>query len=310
VRTLVTGAAGFIGSNLVAGLLTEGYDVVGVDDLSAGSKANLASDADFEFVNGDVRDPDVVTRAARGCDAILHQAAIRSVPASVKDPRGTTETNVGGTLSVLMAAHEVGARVVSASSSSVYGDQSVYPVAEDVELLPRSPYAASKRAAEIYCASWWRGNGVPTISLRYFNVYGPRQDPASRYAAVIPLFILACMDGTSPTIHGDGEQSRDFTFIDDVVQGNMLAMKAPEEAFGRAFNIGGGAEPTTVNGLLEMIGELTGSTPVPEHTPDRDGDIRRSQADISNAREVLGYRPTTSMKVGLERTVDWFKDRR
>ena len=308
MKALVTGAAGFIGSSLCATLAKEGHDVAGFDDLSSGSRENLSGTPDVELIEGDLRDSEQVTHAARGCEVIIHQGALRSVPVSVKDPRSTTDINVGGTLSVLMAAREVGARVVSASSSSVYGDQTTYPVREDVALLPQSPYAASKLAGEIYCQAWWRGFGVPTISLRYFNVYGPRQDPDSEYSAVIPRFIMACMKGTAPVIYGDGEQSRDFTYIEDVVRANILAAGASEDSFGLAFNVGGGATPTSVNRLLSMIAEITGKEPEPSYEPARGGDIRQSQADVSRAGALLGYEPAVPIEEGLRRTVEWFVD--
>lgn len=307
MRFVVTGAAGFIGSHLCEALVSEGHHVVGLDDLSQGSLDNLRGAPEVEFIEGDIRDRGTVGSAARGVEVILHQAAIRSVPMSLEAPELTTQVNVVGTMNVLLAAQEVGARVVSASSSSVYGDQDRLPVDESMTLLPRSPYAASKVAGEIYCEAWWRGLGAPTISLRYFNAFGPRQSPYSQYAAVIPLFTRACLEGERPEIHGDGGQSRDFTFVEDVVRGNLLAARADERAFGRAFNIGGGATPTSVNRVLEIIADLTGTDPDPVHTDLRPGDIRRSAADISRAREILGYRPSVSIEEGLRRTVEWFK---
>ena len=243
MRYLVTGAAGFIGSAICRRLVPEGHDVVGLDDLSVGSAEQLADVPEVRLELADVRDGDAVARAAKGCDAILHQAAMKSVPRSIEEPERYTDVNVLGTLNVLLAARERPATVVFASSSSVYGDQDRFPQTEEMVPRPRSPYAATKLAGEAYCRTWWESYGVPTIALRYFNVYGPGQDPASEYAAVVTRFTSACLTGARPTIYGDGEQSRDFAFIDDVVEANVLAARAPEEAFGRAFNIGGGSEP-------------------------------------------------------------------
>lgn len=307
MRALVTGAAGFIGSHLCDRLVAEEHEVVGLDDLSAGSVDNLAESPSVDLVEGDLRDLDGVRRAARGCDVIFHQGALRSVSRSVEDPERTTEVNVGGTLNVLLAARAEGARVVFASSSSVYGDQRELPLHEGLTPQPRSPYAASKLAGEVYCSTWSRIFEVPTVSLRYFNVYGPRQDPHSEYATVVPLFILACLGGDSPTIHGDGEQARDFTYIDDVIEANLLAARAPEAAVGRAINVGGGARPTTVNGLLRLIAEITGTDPDPHHVEPRAGDVRITDADISLAADVLLVRPSTTLERGLRRTVDWFR---
>ena len=198
--------------------------------------------------------------------------------------------------------------MISASSSSVYGDQEFLTLDEQLDLRPRSPYAASKLAGEVFCQAWWRTFGVPTISLRYFNVYGPRQDPASEYAAVVPRFALACLTGSQPVIYGDGEQSRDFTFIGDVVKANLLAAQAPQSAYGRSYNIGGGQEPTTINGLLAEIARLTEADPKPLWAPPREGDILRTRADISLAGAELGYRPQTAIKEGLRVTVAWLQE--
>jgi len=309
VRYLVTGAAGFIGSRLSRRLVAEGHQVVGLDDLSEGRLENLADVPEIRFEQADLRDADAVLAAARGCQVIFHQGAMKSVPRSIEEPARFTDVNVLGTLNVLLAARDASGSVVSASSSSVYGDQDRFPLTEDMEPRPRSPYAASKLAGEGYCRAWWASFGVPTVSLRYFNVYGPGQDPASEYAAVVTRFAVACLTGGQPVIYGDGEQARDFTFIDDVVEANLLAARAPEEARGRAFNIGGGAAPTSVNGLLRLIADPCGVEVEPVHEAERQGDIRRSEADVGLARTLLGFEPTVGIADGLRRTVDWFRGR-
>jgi nucleoside-diphosphate-sugar epimerase len=307
MRWLVTGAAGFIGSHLCRRLVAEGHDVVALDDLSEGRAENLAGTA-VRLEVADVRDVDAVLAAARGCSCILHHAAMKSVERSVREPQAFDDVNVRGTVNVLEAAREVGARVVFASSSSIYGDQERFPVTEDMEPRPRSPYAATKLAGEAYCRAWWEGMRVPTISLRYFNVYGPGQDPASEYAAVIPRFIVACLIGARPTIYGDGEQSRDFTYIDDVVEANVRAAMAPERAFGRVFNIAGGREPTSIVRLLALIAAQSGRDVDPINAPAREGDIRRSEADVSAARAVIGHEPRFDIEEGLRRTVVSFSE--
>jgi UDP-N-acetylglucosamine/UDP-N-acetyl-alpha-D-glucosaminouronate 4-epimerase len=304
MRALVTGAAGFIGSHLAGRLLAEGHTVVGLDDLSEGTTTNLDRTPGVRFVHADLRDVAAVRSAATGCDVIFHQGAKRSVPRSILEPELFTDVNVRGTLHVLLAARDVGARVVSASSSSVYGDQQRFPLVESMPPLPRSPYAASKLAGEAYCRAFTCSMDVPTISLRYFNVYGPGQDPASEYAAVVPRFSLACLTGSRPVVHGDGTQARDFTYIDDVIDANLLAARADDDAQGRTFNIGGGAEPTTVNDVLRLIADLTGMSPDPIHEAPWDGDVRRTEADLSLARELLGYAPAVGMSQGLARTVE------
>jgi UDP-glucose 4-epimerase len=307
---LVTGAAGFIGSHLCRRLVADGDDVVGLDDLSAGHLANLADVPEVRFVEADLRDEAAVADAARGCDAILHHAARKSVPRSVREPDAFVDVNVRGTLNVLQAARERLATVVFASSSSVYGDQDVFPLREDAEPRPRSPYAATKLAGEGLVRSWWHSYGVPTVVLRYFNVYGPWQDPASEYAAVIPRFATACLTGAAPVVHGDGEQSRDFTYVDDVVDANLLAAREGERAFGRVLNAGAGGAPTTINRLLGLVAARVGSAPAPVHEPAREGDIRRSEADVTLARALLGYAPKVPIEEGVRRTVEWFAARR
>jgi nucleoside-diphosphate-sugar epimerase len=287
-------------------LVSDGYEVVGFDDLSAGSLENLLDAPEVDLIVGDLRDEAAVAHAARGCEVIYHLGAVRSVPRSIVEPGLTTDVNVRGTLNVLTSAHEVGARVVFASSSSVYGDQDVYPLHEGLTPGPRSPYAASKLAGEAYCMAWWQSLGVPTVALRYFNVYGPHQDPASQYAVVVPLFVAACLSGTRPIIHGTGEQARDFTYVDDAVDATVRAAHAGHDAWGHAFNVGGGQTPTSIKVLLAKIAALTSAEPIPEYQPSREGDVRLTHADLSRSREVLGYEPKVEIDEGLARVVRWF----
>ncbi|MEX0983548.1 MAG: SDR family NAD(P)-dependent oxidoreductase [Actinomycetota bacterium] len=306
-RALVTGAAGFIGSHLCWRLVADGTEVVGLDDLSDGTLENLARVPEVAFVQADLRDQDAVRDAAKGCGVIYHQAAKRSVPRSMLEPGMTTDVNVRGTMHVLAAARDEGAVVVAASSSSVYGDQDVFPLHESMTPRPVSPYAASKLAVEVYCAAMRHAYGVRSAALRYFNVYGPGQDPASEYAAVVPRFVLACLSGTRPVIHGDGEQARDFTYIDDVVESNLRAARTPSACEGTAYNVGGGGAPTSVNRLLAIIADLCGVDPDPIHEPTRAGDVRLTQADISLAERAFGYRPQVAIEEGLARTVASFR---
>ncbi len=306
-RVLVTGVAGFIGSHLAHRLVADGVEVVGLDDLSDGSLENLRGAPEVRLVEADLCDEDAVAGAARGCTAIYHQGAKRSVPRSMEHPGITTDVNVRGTLNVLLAARDAGAVVVAASSSSVYGDQTEFPLRESMTPAPRSPYAASKLALEVYCAGIGLSYGVPTVALRYFNVYGPGQDPESEYAAVVPRFAVACLTGARPEVHGDGEQSRDFTYIDDVVEANLRSARAPTDAHGRAFNIGGGGEPTSVNQLLALVARAAGADPDPVYTGTRAGDVRMTQADISSAEQLLRFVPTVPIDEGVRRTVEWFR---
>ena len=304
---LITGGAGFIGSNLAAELLARGERVRVLDNFSTGQRANLAPLMDqLEIVEGDVRSYHLVREAVEGVDFVLHQAALPSVPRSVRDPITTNEVNVVGTLNLLQAAREAGVqRLVYASSSSIYGTSPELPKRESMPPNPLSPYAISKLAGEQYCRVFWQLYGFETVCLRYFNVFGPRQDPTSQYSAVIPKFITALFDGRELTIHGDGRQSRDFTYIANVVQANLLACTAPE-APGGVFNVACGQRYTLLE-LVASLSEITGRTAQVSHTPPRPGDVPHSLADISLARTTLGYDPTVDLRAGLERTVAWFE---
>jgi UDP-glucose 4-epimerase len=307
MRVLVTGAAGFIGSHLCVCLVREGHEVVALDDLSDSSIRRIKQARGIRFIRADLRDQEAVARAGSGCEIVFHQGAKRAVPRSIEEPALFTDVNVRGTLNVLLSAQEEGARVVFASSSSVYGDQDRFPLVESMLPRPKSPYAATKLAGEAYCHAFWTSLKVPTVSLRYFNVFGPGQDPGTQYAAVIPRFIMACLNHERPVVQGDGKQSRDFTYIDDAIQANLRAAAAPEEALGRVYNVGGGANPTSINELLQIVAELTGTQPDPVNEPDRPGDVRKTEADISLARRHLGYEPRVSLREGLERTVEHFR---
>jgi len=305
MRALVTGGAGFIGSNLADRLLADGFEVRVLDNLSTGFADNVPADA--ELVEGDIRDEAAVRAAVAGVDVVFHQAAHRAVLQSVQNPLSTDLANTHGTLLVLKAAQDAGVRrVVAASSSSVYGGADQLPTPESAPLVPRSPYAVSKLAGEHYCRVWAELFGLETVALRYFNVYGPRQRPDSAYAAVIPLFTRALRTGARPTVHGDGGQSRSFAFIDDVVAANLAAASAPAAACsGRAYNIGGNRRSTLLE-LLDELGAIVGIDVDPEHTAPRAGDIRHSFADIGAAARDLGWEPKVGLSEGLRRTVDWF----
>jgi UDP-glucose 4-epimerase len=304
---LVTGGAGFIGSHIAEALVRRGERVRIFDNLSSGRRANLAAIAgDVELLEGDLRDPAAVRRAAEGAEVIIHQGALPSVQRSIEDPRTTNAVNVDGTLSVLSAAQAAGARrVVVASSSSVYGDTPTLPKVETMPLDPRSPYAVSKAATEQYALAWAASFGLPAIALRYFNVYGPRQDPNSDYAAVIPRFATRMLRGEAPLIFGDGLQSRDFTYVADVVQANLLAADAPADLSG-AFNIAVGDRHTLLD-LVGALNELIGVRLTPEHAPARAGEVRHSQAGVEKARAQLGFQPRHSLRDGLEHTVAFYR---
>jgi UDP-N-acetylglucosamine 4-epimerase len=298
---LVTGGAGFIGSHLVDALVATGVPVRVLDDLSSGRRENLESTAGrVEFLEGDIRDLPTVRRAYTGVDMVFHLAAVGSVPRSIKDPAHTLAVNVGGTANVLTGARDAGTRrVVYASSSSVYGDSETLPKREGEEGRPLSPYALSKRMNEELADVFGRCYGMELIGLRYFNVFGPRQDPEGPYAAVVPRFFKACLRGESPVIYGDGEQSRDFTFVADAVQANLLAASAPASACGRVYNVAGG-RGVTVNDLARTVLEVVGTGSAPRHEAPRPGDIRHSLADLTRARTALGYHPAIDIHGGLE----------
>jgi nucleoside-diphosphate-sugar epimerase len=306
---LVTGGAGFIGSNLVGRLIEQGQTVRILDNFSTGKRENLEEYAQsVAVVEGDVREYATVRRASDGVDVILHQAALPSVPRSIKDPLSSDAVNVVGTLNVLQAARDAGVkRVVFASSSSVYGDTPELPKHERMTPNPLSPYAVSKLAAEQYCRVFARVYGIETVSLRYFNVFGPRQDPDSEYAAVIPKFIRAMLRDKQPTIFGDGEQSRDFTFVENVIDGNLLAAKAACEP-GIVMNCACHGR-LTLNQLVRAINEILGLEIQPLYAPARPGDVKHSFASIDLAHRSIGYSPSVEFKEGLRRTIEWYRAR-
>ncbi len=303
MKTLVTGGGGFIGSNVVRALLERGDEVRVLDNFSTGSRRNLDG-LDVEVVEGELRSYERVHNAVRGMDVVFHLGALGSVPRSVQDPLTSSAVNVEGTLNVQLAARDEGVRrVVFASSSSIYGNQSELPLRESMAPDPISPYGVAKLAAERYCVSFSRVyDSFETVVLRYFNVFGPRQDPTSQYAAVVPLFITAIAAGEPVTIFDDGEQSRDFTYVDNVVAANLLAADA-DGANGRIFNISGGT-PTSVNELADTIGRLLGKPVERRYLPARPGDLRNSWADVSEARSLLGFEPEVELEEGLNRTAD------
>ena len=309
---VVTGGAGFIGSHLVQRLLAEETDTAlrVFDNFESGRRANLAfatgAGDRLQIVEGDVRDLGALERVSKGASVIFHQAAMRSVPRSVADPLAANDNNVNGTLHVLEAARRAGVRrVVYASSSSVYGDNPELPKREDQRPSPISPYAVSKAAGEQYAEVWTRLYGVETVGLRYFNVFGPRQDPASEYAAVIPRFILWALRGTPLEVHGDGNQSRDFTYIDNVVDANLLAAEAPQ-ASGEVFNVGCGRRVSLLD-IVSRLERLVGRSLERRHTPSRAGDVPHTLADIDKAKRLMGYTAAVDFDEGLRRTVDYFR---
>lgn len=305
---LVTGGAGFIGSNIVRELLDRGEQVKVLDSFATGRRENLVGiEADIELFDADIRDLEAIRPAFAGVDYVLHQAALPSVPRSVKDPISSIEVNVNGTLHVLLCARDAGVkRVVLASSSSVYGANTQLPKIETMRLLPISPYAASKFADEGLAASFTSVFDLETVCLRYFNVFGPRQDPASQYAAVIPLFITKMLRGERPEIFGDGEQSRDFTYVANVIDANLKAAVA-EGGAGEAFNVACG-DRATLNELVNHLNEFLGLNIKPVYAETRAGDVKHSQADITAAKTILGYDPQVDFREGLRRVVDWYKE--
>ncbi len=301
---LITGGAGFIGSNLAERLESEGAAVRVLDDFSTGRRENLVGLDSVEVTEGSVVDLETCRAACEGVDIVFHQAALPSVSRSVTDPLGSHAAGATGTLNVLCAAREAGAaRVIYASSSSAYGNSPTLPKHEAMPTSPRSPYAVSKLAGEMYARAFSGVYGFPTVSLRYFNIFGPKQDPSSRYSAVIPVFIQAALEGRSPSIEGDGHQTRDFTYIDNAVSANLLAATAPpENVAGRAFNVGAGSR-TSVLTLWSMVKDLTGATVDAVHVDPRPGDVQDSLAAIEAAMEAFGYEPLVSLSEGLSRTI-------
>lgn len=304
---LVTGGAGFIGSHIVRRLLADGRTVRVLDDFSTGKRENLSEvESRIELVNGDICDIPTVERCMDGVEVVFHLAARASVPRSVEHPRPAHEINVTGTLNLLIAARDAGThRFVYSASSSAYGDTPTLPKEVGMRPRPLSPYAVSKLAAEHYCTCWSHVYGLETISLRYFNVFGPRQDPNSAYAAVIPAFVSRMLRGQRPIIYGDGEQSRDFCFIENVVSANMLAASA-KQVCGEVVNVACG-ERTTLNAIVSDINRLLGTRLEPEYKDPRPGDVMHSLADVSETKRVIGYEPLVMFPEGLKRSIDWYK---
>ncbi|HKT83504.1 MAG TPA: SDR family oxidoreductase [Solirubrobacterales bacterium] len=304
MKALVTGGAGFIGSHIATRLIGEGHEVRVLDNFSTGNRSNLADfSGDFDLIEGDMQSYERAHNAVQGCEVVFHQAALPSVPRSIQDPLTSNAANVIGTLNILLASRDSGVRrVVFASSSSIYGADLTLPKQEERAPAPISPYAVAKLASEGYCRSFSEVYGLETVALRYFNVFGPRQDPLSQYAAVIPRFITALLEGQAPLVFGDGEQSRDFTYIDNVVDANLRAAEA-EGVTGQTFNIACG-ERISLNRLLDEIRAVVGSDVEATYQEPRQGDVMHSLADISRAREQLGYEPLVGFNDGLMRTVE------
>ncbi|HET9309322.1 MAG TPA: SDR family oxidoreductase [Candidatus Sulfotelmatobacter sp.] len=306
---LITGIGGFIGSSLAHTLLARGEQVRGVDNFSTGKRENIADILDrIDFQEADILNLDAMHKACVGVDFVLHQAAIPSVPKSVLDPLGSNRANVDGTVNLLVAARDAKVkRVVYAASSSAYGDTPTLPKHEGMKPDPISPYAVAKLASEHYMVSFYRCYQLETVCLRYFNIFGPRQDPSSPYSGVLAKFITLMLRGEQPTIHGDGEQSRDFTYIDNAVEANLLACKAPAaKSAGQVFNVATGRR-VTLNETFQLLQPLTNFAGQPKHGPERSGDIKHSLADISKAEAGLGYKPTVDFEEGLRRTVEWYR---
>jgi nucleoside-diphosphate-sugar epimerase len=306
---LVTGGAGFIGSHLVEELLRRGERVRILDDFSTGRRENLPPAGACEVIEGDIADPAVAVRAVAGCDFVLHQGAIPSVPRSIKEPLATHRANIDGIVNILVAARDARVkRVVFAGSSSVYGNSAVLPKREDMRPSPLSPYALHKLVGEQYCQMFTQLYGLETVVTRYFNVFGPRQQPGSPYSGVISLFIEAIATNTAPTVYGDGKQTRDFTYVGDVVNGVLRACTAPKAA-GEVINVAAGGRVSLLE-LIHSLQHILGTHVEPVFKPSREGDVHDSQADIFKARQILGFEPTTSFEDGLRKTVDWYQHAR
>lgn len=306
---LVTGIAGFIGSSIARALLAQGDQVRGIDNLSTGKHENIAEILNrIDFLEADLLDMEAMRRACTGVDCVFHQAAIPSVPKSVKDPLGSNQTNVDGTVNILIAARDAKVRrVVYAASSSAYGDTPTLPKHEEMRPDPISPYAVAKLASEYYMVSFYRCYGLETVCLRYFNIFGPRQDPTSPYSGVLAKFITQMLRGEQPMIFGDGSQSRDFTYIDNAVHANLLAAKAPAVAVaGGVFNVATGTR-ADLNETFQILKKLTGYSGEVKYGPEREGDVKHSLADISSAEKHLGFKPQVDFEEGLRRTVDWYR---
>ena len=308
MRYLVTGGAGFIGSNTVDELVRRGHSVVVLDDLSSGKEDNLAEIRNkITFIKGSITDIEVVRKAMHEAEYVLHLAARTSVPRSVKDPIETNKINIDGTLNVLVAAKELKVkRVVFAASSSAYGETPTLPKVETMQPQPISPYGVTKYVGELYGQTFGRCYGLENVALRYFNIFGPRQDPGSPYSGVLAKFCSAFLEDAQPVVFGDGEQTRDFTYVENAVQANLLACEAPNVS-GKVFNVGVGGR-ISLNGVLRELGKITGKTMEAKYEPPREGDIRDSQADISQAREFLGYEPQVTFEEGLARTFEWYRE--
>jgi len=306
-KFLVTGGAGFIGSNICAKLISQGCFVRVIDNLLTGKKSNLAGILEkIEFIEADMGDPDIARQAMKGIDVVLHQGALPSVPRSVDDPAATHRHCVDATFTLLLAARDAKVkRFVYAASSSAYGDTPTLPKIETMPVNPLSPYAAAKLMGEYYCSVFYKVFGLETVSLRYFNVFGPHQDPTSQYAAAIPAFVTSILKDKSPTIYGDGTQSRDFTYVANIVEANLLAAGA-EQTKGEVVNIACG-EAVTVNEIIEMINETVGKKIKPKYVPPQKGDVKHSLADISLAKKLLGYKPIVLFKEGLQKAIEWYR---
>lgn len=306
MKCVVTGGAGFIGSNLAEELLKQGNEVIVIDDLSTGNYENIKGLKDINFVQGSITDLDLLKKSFKDCDVVFHQAAIPSVSRSIENPKATSEVNMMGTINVLIAARDSGVgRVVAASSSSVYGDTVELPKVETMSLNPKSPYSLTKMVGEKLCKQFNEFYGLESFCLRYFNVFGPRQNPNSDYAAVIPKFIKLMLNGKRPTIYGDGKQTRDFTFIKDVVKANILASKA-KKANGEAINIAY-QKNIDLNELVRLLNEMIGTKIIAEYSDSREGDVKDSLADINLAKKFLGYEPDYTLETGLIKTIEWLK---